>query len=142
RPPAPAFPAAADPAGRRRPGRPDAVLGVRVAARLELHRGRPGGHRSPAGGGPAPPPARAPPAGRPRRAAPAVPPAAPAATGPRRGPAAILRFLAGTQRPDGTWPARSHPDGRPVDDGRPAQLGATGSGPGAGGPARGPGRGG
>jgi glucoamylase len=52
--------------------------------------------------------------------------AALAVTGHRREAAAILRFLAGTQRPDGTWPARSHPDGRPVDDGRPAQLDATG----------------
>src|SRR4030095_8803265 len=52
--------------------------------------------------------------------------AAPAVTGHRREAAAVLEFLAGTQRPDGTWPARSHPDGRPVDDGRPAQLDATG----------------
>jgi hypothetical protein len=47
-------------------------------------------------------------------------------TGHRREAAAILSFLAGTQRADGTWPARSHPDGRPVDDGRPSQLDATG----------------
>jgi glucoamylase len=52
--------------------------------------------------------------------------AALALTGHRREAAAILHFLADTQRPDGTWPARSHPDGRPVDDGRPAQLDATG----------------
>jgi glucoamylase len=52
--------------------------------------------------------------------------AALAVTGHRREAAAILGFLAGTQRPDGTWPARSHPDGRPVEDGRPAQLDATG----------------
>ncbi len=52
--------------------------------------------------------------------------AALAVTGHRREAAAILGFLAGTQRPDGTWPARSRPDGRPVDDGRPAQLDATG----------------
>jgi GH15 family glucan-1,4-alpha-glucosidase len=52
--------------------------------------------------------------------------AALAVTGHRREAAAILGFLAGTQRPDGTWPARSHPDGRPVGDGRPAQLDATG----------------
>jgi glucoamylase len=52
--------------------------------------------------------------------------AALAVTGHRREAAAVLGFLAGTQRPDGTWPARSHPDGRPVTDGRPAQLDATG----------------
>jgi GH15 family glucan-1,4-alpha-glucosidase len=52
--------------------------------------------------------------------------AALAVTGHRRQAAAILGFLAGSQRADGTWPARSHPDGRPVDDGRPAQLDATG----------------
>jgi GH15 family glucan-1,4-alpha-glucosidase len=52
--------------------------------------------------------------------------AALAVTGHRREAGAVLRFLAGTQRPDGTWPARSHPDGRPVQDGRPAQLDATG----------------
>jgi glucoamylase len=38
----------------------------------------------------------------------------------------ILEFLARTQRPDGTWPARSRPDGAPVTDSRPAQLDATG----------------
>jgi hypothetical protein len=52
--------------------------------------------------------------------------AALAVTGHRREAAAVLSFLASTQRADGTWPARSHPDGRPVDDGRPAQLDATG----------------
>jgi hypothetical protein len=52
--------------------------------------------------------------------------AALAVTGHRREAAAILGFLARSQRPDGTWPARSHPDGRPVGDGRPAQLDATG----------------
>jgi len=52
--------------------------------------------------------------------------AALAVTGHRREAAAVLGFLAGTQRHDGTWPARSHPDGRPVADGRPAQLDATG----------------
>jgi len=52
--------------------------------------------------------------------------AALAVTGHRREAAAVVSFLAGTQRADGTWPARSHPDGRPVDDGRPAQLDATG----------------
>jgi glucoamylase len=49
-----------------------------------------------------------------------------ALTGHRPEAAAIVGFLAGTQRADGTWPARSEPDGRPVDDGRPAQLDATG----------------
>jgi GH15 family glucan-1,4-alpha-glucosidase len=39
---------------------------------------------------------------------------------------AILGFLGRTQRPDGTWPARSRPDGAPVADGRPSQLDATG----------------
>src|SRR6266508_4505386 len=52
--------------------------------------------------------------------------AALAVTGHRAEAAAILGFLARSQRPDGTWPARSHPDGRPVTDGRPAQLDATG----------------
>jgi glucoamylase len=52
--------------------------------------------------------------------------AALAVTGHRGEAAAVLGFLAGAQRADGTWPARSHPDGRPVDDGRPAQLDATG----------------
>jgi GH15 family glucan-1,4-alpha-glucosidase len=52
--------------------------------------------------------------------------AALAVTGHRREAGAILGFLAGTQRADGTWPARSHPDGRPVEDGRPAQLDAAG----------------
>jgi glucoamylase len=49
-----------------------------------------------------------------------------AVTGHRPEAAAVLGFLGRTQRPDGTWPARSHPDGRPVDDGRPAQLDGTG----------------
>jgi GH15 family glucan-1,4-alpha-glucosidase len=52
--------------------------------------------------------------------------AALAVTGHRPEAAAVVEFLGRTQRPDGTWPARSHPDGRPVDDGRPAQLDATG----------------
>ena len=52
--------------------------------------------------------------------------AALAVTGHRAEAAAILGFLARSQRPDGTWPARSHPDGRPVTDGRPSQLDATG----------------
>jgi glucoamylase len=52
--------------------------------------------------------------------------AALAVTGHRDEAAAVLGFLAGSQRPDGTWPARSHPDGRPVTDGRPSQLDATG----------------
>jgi glucoamylase len=38
----------------------------------------------------------------------------------------VLGFLARTQRPDGTWPARSRPDGTPVTDFRQAQLDATG----------------
>lgn len=49
-----------------------------------------------------------------------------ASIGHRREALEILSFLARAQRPDGTWPARSHPDGRPVDDGRAAQLDATG----------------
>jgi glucoamylase len=52
--------------------------------------------------------------------------AALAVTGHRREAGAVLGFLGRTQRADGTWPARSHPDGRPVEDGRPAQLDATG----------------
>ena len=52
--------------------------------------------------------------------------AALAVTGHRWEAAAVLGFLGRAQRPDGTWPARSHPDGRPVTDGRPAQLDATG----------------
>jgi glucoamylase len=48
------------------------------------------------------------------------------ATGHAAESRAILGFLARTQRPDGTWPARSRPDGSPVADGRPAQLDATG----------------
>jgi glucoamylase len=52
--------------------------------------------------------------------------AALAVTGHRAQAAEILGFLARSQRPDGTWPARSHPDGRPVSDGRPSQLDATG----------------
>ena len=49
-----------------------------------------------------------------------------ARTGHRSEAAAILGFLARSQRPDGTWPARMEPDGLPVGDGRPAQLDATG----------------
>ncbi len=49
-----------------------------------------------------------------------------ASTGHRREAREILAFLARTQRPDGSWPARSHPDGTPVADDRPAQLDATG----------------
>jgi glucoamylase len=52
--------------------------------------------------------------------------AAYAATGHRAEGRAILGFLARTQEPDGTWPARSHPDGTPVTDGRRPQLDATG----------------
>ncbi len=48
------------------------------------------------------------------------------ATGHAAESRAILGFLARTQRPDGTWPARSRPDGVPVGDGRPSQLDATG----------------
>jgi len=47
-------------------------------------------------------------------------------TGHQPEAAAILAFLTRTQRPDGTWPARSHPDGTPVDDGRPSELDADG----------------
>jgi len=49
-----------------------------------------------------------------------------ATTGHRGEALQILAFLARTQRPDGTWPARSHPDGTPVSDSRPDQLDATG----------------
>src|SRR6266542_3834231 len=49
-----------------------------------------------------------------------------AVTGHGSEAADVLGFLARTQLPDGTWPARSHPDGTPVTDGRPAQLDATG----------------
>jgi GH15 family glucan-1,4-alpha-glucosidase len=52
--------------------------------------------------------------------------AALAVTGHRAEAAEVLGFLARSQRPDGTWPARSHPDGRPVTDGRPSQLDAAG----------------
>jgi glucoamylase len=48
------------------------------------------------------------------------------ATGHHAESRAILGFLARTQRPDGTWPARSRPDGTPVADGRAPQLDATG----------------
>ena len=55
--------------------------------------------------------------------------AAYAATGHRAESRAIVGFLARTQEPDGTWPARSHPDGSPVTDGRrPLALGRTGGG--------------
>jgi hypothetical protein len=49
-----------------------------------------------------------------------------AVTGHGREAVEILEFLGRAQRPDGTWPARSRPDGRPVTDSRPAQLDATG----------------
>ena len=52
--------------------------------------------------------------------------AALAVTGHRAEAAEVVGFLTRSQRPDGTWPARSHPDGRPVTDGRPSQLDATG----------------
>jgi glucoamylase len=48
------------------------------------------------------------------------------ATGHHAESRAILGFLARTQEPDGTWPARSHPDGTAVADGRRPQLDATG----------------
>jgi GH15 family glucan-1,4-alpha-glucosidase len=45
----------------------------------------------------------------------------------RRGEAVrVLEFLGRTQRRDGTWAARARPDGTPVNDGRRAQLDATG----------------
>lgn len=49
-----------------------------------------------------------------------------AATGHDAESRAILGFLARAQQPDGTWPARSHQDGRPVADGRAPQLDAPG----------------
>ncbi|HEX6674402.1 MAG TPA: glycoside hydrolase family 15 [Actinomycetes bacterium] len=49
-----------------------------------------------------------------------------AATGHGAESRAILGFLARTQQPDGTWPARSRPDGKPVADGRAPQLDAPG----------------
>jgi GH15 family glucan-1,4-alpha-glucosidase len=52
--------------------------------------------------------------------------AALSATGHVPDAVAILGFLARTQNPDGTWAARYHADGRPVRDGRPAQLDAVG----------------
>jgi glucoamylase len=52
--------------------------------------------------------------------------AALAVTGHRSEAVRVLEFLGRTQRPDGTWAARSRPDGTPVEDGRPAQLDATG----------------
>jgi glucoamylase len=52
--------------------------------------------------------------------------AALAATGHRDEAVRVLEFLGRTQRADGTWAARSRPDGTPVADGRPAQLDATG----------------
>jgi hypothetical protein len=52
--------------------------------------------------------------------------AALAATGHRGEAVAILGFLARTQLPDGSWPARSTPAGAPVEDGRRPQLDAAG----------------
>lgn len=52
--------------------------------------------------------------------------AALAATGHHAESRAVLRFLARTQLPDGTWEARYRPDGSPVLDGRAPQLDANG----------------
>ncbi len=50
-----------------------------------------------------------------------------AVTGHQAQARTVLRWVAAQQRPDGTWPARSHPDGSgPVADGRPDQLDACG----------------
>jgi glucoamylase len=49
-----------------------------------------------------------------------------AVTGHRSEAVQALGFLGRTQRPDGSWAARSRPDGTPVNDGRLAQLDATG----------------
>lgn len=48
------------------------------------------------------------------------------ATGRHEESREILRFLARTQKDDGTWEARYRADGSPVLDGRAAQLDATG----------------
>ncbi|HEX8858036.1 MAG TPA: hypothetical protein VGC06_02900, partial [Actinomycetes bacterium] len=52
--------------------------------------------------------------------------AALAVTGHRGEALRVLEFLGRTQRRDGTWAARAWPDGTPVNDGRRAQLDATG----------------
>ena len=52
--------------------------------------------------------------------------AALAVTGHRGEAVRVLEFLGRTQRRDGTWAARARPDGTPVNDGRRAQLDATG----------------
>lgn len=49
-----------------------------------------------------------------------------ALTGHRGEAVQVLEFLGRTQRADGTWAARSRPNGTAVADGRPAQLDATG----------------
>jgi GH15 family glucan-1,4-alpha-glucosidase len=49
-----------------------------------------------------------------------------AATGHGAESREIVGFLARTQHPDGTWPARSRPDGSAVGDGRAPQIDATG----------------
>jgi glucoamylase len=49
-----------------------------------------------------------------------------AVTGHRGEALRVLEFLGRTQRRDGTWAARTRPDGTPVNDGRRAQLDATG----------------
>jgi glucoamylase len=49
-----------------------------------------------------------------------------AVTGHRGEAVRVLEFLGRTQRRDGTWAARARPDGAPVNDGRRAQLDATG----------------
>jgi glucoamylase len=52
--------------------------------------------------------------------------AALAVTGHRGEAVRVLEFLGRAQRRDGTWAARARPDGTPVNDGRRAQLDATG----------------
>ncbi len=47
-------------------------------------------------------------------------------TGHQQEAGAVLDYLARIQRPDGSWPARAHPDGTPVSDGRQPELDADG----------------